>query len=173
MARTADLGLTKWLWVPGVAGIADPNAPLLSELQANGVKDLSPYVLTTSDVQVQASDTINNERAVTDVANVVVPTVGNYGGNLITFRDLTAGVATANDPLTVIGDHVGVVGWLVKRVGLPSATAIAAAQKVSSYLVMIDNPQLSGGQGDGYLKATFPLLQQGRFAIEKAVVAGA
>jgi len=168
MARTADLGVVKWLWVPGVDGIANPDAPTVAELTDADVKDISPFVLTTSDVQVQASDTIN-ERSVTDVANVVVPTVGNYGGNLIVFRDYAAGVATENDPLTVIGDRVGVVGWLVKRVGLPSATTIAAAQKVSSFLVMIDNPQLSGGQSDGYLKATYPLLQQGRFAIEKAV----
>ncbi len=168
MARTADLGVTKWLWIDDIAGLLDENAPTVAELTA--AVDISAYVLTTSDVQVQASDTIN-ERSVTDVANVVVPTVGNYGGNLICFRDMAAGVPTANDPITVIGAEVGVVGWLVKRVGLASSTAVAAAQKVSSFLVMIDNPQLSGGQGDGYLKATFPLLQQGRFALEKAVVA--
>lgn len=170
MARTADLGVTKWLWIPGVSGIANENAPTVAELTATAVKDISPYVLTTSDIAVQASDTIN-ERAVTDVANVVVPTVGNYGGNLICFRDLTAGVPSANDPLTVIGDQVGVVGWLGKRVGLASSAAVAAAQKISLYLVMIDNPMLTGGEGTGYLKATFPILQQGRFAIEKAVVA--
>lgn len=172
MARIVDLGVTQWLWIPGEDGIADENAPTEDELTAAGVKNISTQVVTTSDVQVQASDTVN-ERAVTDVANVTTPTVGNYGGNLVMFRDYTAGVATANDPLSVIGDQVGEVGWLVRRLGLPASTAPAAAQKVSAFLVMIDNPQLSGGQGDGYLKATFPLLQQGRFAIEKAVVAGA
>lgn len=170
MARIVDLGVTQWLWIPGEDGIANELAPTVAELTGADVVNISHQVVTTTDVQVQASDTVN-ERSVTDVANVVVPTVGNYGGNLVLFRDYAAGVATANDPVTVIGSSVGVVGWLVKRVGKAASVAPSATDKVSVFLVMIDNPQLTGGQGDGYLKATFPLLQQGRFAIEKAVVA--
>lgn len=169
MARTVDLGVTQWLWIPGEDGIENELAATVAELTATGVVNISSQVVTTTDVQVQASDTVN-ERSVTDVANVVVPTVGNYGGNLVLFRDYTAGVPTANDPVTVIGDSVGVVGWLAKRVGKPASAAPSATDRYSLWLVMIDNPQLTGGQGDGYLKATFPLLQQGRFAIEKAVV---
>lgn len=170
MARTVDLGVTQWLWIPGVDGIANELAATVAELTATGVKNISSQVVTTTDVANQASDTVN-ERSVTDVANVVVPTVGNYGGNLVMFRDYTAGVPTENDPVEIIGDSVGVVGWLAKRVGKPAATAPSATDRYSFWLVMIDTPQLSGGQGDGYLKATFPLLQQGRFAIEKAIVA--
>ncbi|RHA38740.1 phage tail tube protein [Cellulomonas rhizosphaerae] len=169
MPRTADLGVTKWVWIPGVAGIADPNAPTVAEVTAVAAKDISSYVVTTTDIQVQASDTVN-ERAVTDVTNAVIPTVGNYGGTLDTFRDFTTGAPSANDPLTVIGATVGVVGWLVKRVGKASALPLIATDKVSCFLVMIDNPQTTGGQGDGFLKAKFPILQQGRFSIEKAVV---
>lgn len=168
MARLVDLGVTQWLWIPGVSGIADETAPTVAELTAG--ENISTQVVTTTDLAMQASDTVD-ERAVTDVTNVVVPTIGNYGGNLVMFRDYTTGEPTANDPLTVIGDAVGAVGWLAKRVGLPNSTPAAAGQKYSVWLVMIDNPQLSGGQGDGFLKATFPLLQQGRLKQEATVAA--
>lgn len=166
MARLVDLGVTQWLWIPGVSGITDESAPTVAELTAG--ENISTQVVTTTDLAMQASDTVD-ERAVTDVTNVVVPTIGNYGGNLVMFRDYTTGAPTSDDPLAVIGDAVGVVGWLAKRVGLPNSTAAAATQKYSLWLVMIDNPQLSGGQGDGFLKATFPLLQQGRFKQEATV----
>lgn len=168
MARLVDLGVTQWLWIPTIGGIVDETAPKASELTAVGVKNISTQVVTTTDLAMQASDTVD-ERAVTDVTNVVVPTIGNYGGNLVMFRDYTTGAPSADDPLTVIGDSVGTVGWLAKRVGLPNSTVAAATQKYSLWLVMIDNPQLSGGQGDGFLKATFPLLQQGRFKQEATV----
>lgn len=170
MARTVDLGVTQYLWIPGVDGIADENDVKVAELTAVGVVNISAQVVTTTSLDAEASDTVN-ERSVTDVSNAVVPTVGNYGGSLVLFRDYLAGVATENDPLAVIGDSVGVVGWIAKRVGKPAATAPSATDKYDVYLVMIDNPQTTGGQGDGYLKGTFPLLQQGRFKKNAAITA--
>ncbi|MEV7962412.1 hypothetical protein [Oerskovia paurometabola] len=171
MARIVDLGVTQYLWIPGVAGIANENSVKVSELTAATVKNISTQVVTTTRIDAEASDTVN-ERSVTDVSNAVVPTVGNFGGTLVLFRDYEAGVPTATDPLTVIGDSVGVVGWIAKRVGKPAATAPSATDKYDVYLVMIDNPQTTGGEGDGYLKGTFPLLQQGRFKKNATVVAG-
>ncbi len=100
MARTVDLGVTQWLWLPGEDAIANELAATVAELTAASVVNISTQVVTTTDVQVQASDTVN-ERSVTDVANVVVPTVGNYGGNLILFRDYTLGV-----PMAVRGQFI-------------------------------------------------------------------
>lgn len=171
MARIVDLGVTQYLWIPGENGIANELAPTVAELTATGVKNISSQVVTTTTLDAAASDTVN-ERAVTDVANVVTPTVGNYEGSLVLFRDYTDGKPTANDPLTVIGDSVGVVGWVAKRVGKPASTEPGPDDQYDLYLVMIDNPQTTGGQGEGYLKATFPLLQQGRFK-KGAVVTGA
>lgn len=170
MARIVDLGVTQYLWIEGVDGIVNELAPTVAELTA-GV-NISPQVVTTTTLDAAASDTVN-ERSVTDVSNAVVPTVGNYEGQLVMFRDFTAGAPTATDPLTVIGKAQGAVGWIARRVGKPASTAATAADLYDLFLVMIDNPQTSGGTGEGYLKATFPLLQQGRFAKAVAVVAGA
>lgn len=168
MARIVDLGVTRYDWIPGVAGIADETAPTVTELNAG--TNISSQVVTTTTLDAAASDTIS-ERSITDVSNAVVPTVGNYEGQLVLFRDYEAGVPTVDDPLAVIGGEVGAVGWLVKRVGKASSEDYAASDLVDVYLVMIDNPQTSGGQGDGYLKATFPLLQQGRFKKAATVAA--
>jgi len=171
MARIVDLGVTQYLWIPGVDGIANELSPTVTELTAVAVKNISSQVVTTTSIDAAGSDTVN-ERSVTDVSNAIVPTVGNYEGTLVMFRDYTAGVASANDPLTIIGDEVGAVGWIARRVGKPASTAPTAADLYDLFLVMIDNPQTSGGTGEGYLKATFPLLQQGRFKKAAVVAAG-
>lgn len=167
MARIVDLDTTQYFWVPGDAGLTTPNAPKATEITAG--TNISALVVTTTDIGADASDTVD-ERAITDVANVVVPTVGNYHGTLVLFRDFSSGTPSANDPLTTIGNAKGVVGWICKRVGLPNATAPATGQKWSVYKFMTDTPQVSGGQADGYLKVTFPLLQQGVFFTEVSAV---
>ena len=170
MPRLVDLGVVRYDWIPGVAGLTTPAAPKTTELTAVGVKALSAYTVTTTSINPTASDTIS-EKGITDVANAVVPTVGNYEGSLVLFRDYTTGVSTANDPLTVIGNSSGIVGWIVRRTGLPAATAYAVGQKVDVFLFMTDTPIKTGGQSDGYLKVTIPLLQQGTFYTEVTTVA--
>lgn len=166
MPRMIDLGVTKYSWVPTIANIA---APTTTELTAG--KDISQYVVTTTAVGPTASDTVN-ERSVTDTSNAVVPTVGNYEGNLVLFRDYTAGVPTTGTDVMETFSAAGVVGYLVRRLGKPATDAFAAADKVEVYKFMTDTPQPHGGAGDGYLKLTVPLLQQGSFNIAAAVAAG-
>ena len=169
MARIVDLNVTRYDFVPGVTGLTTPNAPKVTELSAGTVKALSPYVVTTTNINPTASDTVN-EKGITDTSNAVVPTIGNFEGSLVLFRDFTTGAPTANDPMSIF-TGVGVVGWIVRRLGLPASTAWAVGQKVDVFLVMSDNPQQSGGQGDGYLKLTCPLLQQGQMALGATTVA--
>lgn len=159
MPRMVDLNVTRYDFVPGATGLTTPNAPKVTELTAGTVKALSPYVVTTTSVNPTASDTVT-EKGITDTSNAVVPTIGNFEGSLVLFRDYTAGTVTANDPLSIFTGS-GVVGWLVRRLGLPASTAWAVGQKVDVFYVMADNPAQTGGQGDGYLKLTVPLLQQG------------
>lgn len=167
MARMIDLNVTTYWWVPA-ASITDPAA--ISAAALTSAKNISQYVHASTRVGPTSSDTVS-ERGITDTANTVVPTIGNYEGTLVLFRDYDAGTVSANDPLTTIGGAAGIVGWVVKREGHSAATAAATAQKVDAYLFATDNPQKSGGQGDGYLKVTIPLHQQGRFKVESTLVA--
>lgn len=170
MARKVDQGVTKLSWVPGVDGIADVSAPTLLELNDSAVWDLTCFMVTTYEVRADASDT-TNERAVCDVANVVTPTIQNYMGNLILFRDYNddTNVFTVDDVLTRMAYQS--IGWFVRRLGLSKDTAYADGQQVEVYKFMVDNPQMQGGTGEGYLKATVPLLQQGVFDLA-AIIGG-
>ena len=168
MARLIDLNVTTYWWV-AATDITDTAA--ISAAKLTSANNISAYVVSTTTVGPTASDTVS-ERSIADVSNVVVPTVGNYEGNLVLFRDYTTGSPTANDVLTTIAGAAGVSGWVVKRVGLSSTTASAAAQKIAFVgKYTTDTPQTSGGAGDGYIKATIPLLQAGTFATEVALLA--
>jgi hypothetical protein len=171
MARKVDLGVTKLLWVPGEAGIADKSAPQLAELNAAGVLDLTCLMVTTYEVRADTSDT-TNERAVCETANVVTPTIQNYMGDLVLFRDFDDETQefTMDDALaTFVWGHLG---WFVRRLALPHATALADGQQIETYKFMSDTPQVQGGTGQGYLKATIPLHQQGNFDV-RAIIGGA
>lgn len=161
MARMVDLAATTYWWVAGAT------VPATAAAVTAGV-NISQYVVASTRIGPTASDTVN-EKSITDTSNSVVPIIGNYEGTLVLHRDLTAGAPTASDPLTTIASASGVVGWIVKRVGYASTVAAAAGQKVDRFLFMTDTPQKSGGEGDGYLKVTIPLLQQGTYSVEVAL----
>lgn len=166
MPRMVDQGKTKLVWVPGDAGIADVSAPTATEL--NGGVDLTCIMVSSYEVRADGSDT-TNERAVCETANVVAPTIQNYMGNLILFRqfDDTTGAPEADDPINTF-DYT-TLGWFVRRLGKPYSSVFASTDQVEVYKFMSDTPQIQGGTGEGYLKATVPLLQQGQFDIKAQV----
>jgi len=166
MPRMVDLNVTTYWWVPSTTGtLADVTTAALGTAE-----NISSYVVSTTAIGPTASDTIS-ERSITDVANVVVPTIGNYEGTLVVFRDYDAGVPSANDPLTTIASESGELGWIVRRVGKASTEAAASGDIVEAYLFLTDNPQISSGTGDGYLKATIGLLPQGVFSASVTLAA--
>ncbi len=167
MPRMVDLNVTTYWWIPATTGtLADVTLTALTP-----AANISSNVVSTTTVGPAASDTIS-ERSITDTANVVVPTIGNYEGSLVLFRDYTTtGEPGTSDPLTVIAGASGELGWLVRRVGKPASEAAAAGDVVEAYLFLTDNPQIGGGSGDGYLKATIPLLQQGVFKTDLTLAA--
>jgi hypothetical protein len=167
MPRMVDLNVTTYWWIPGATGIT-PDAISAALLTAGA--NISAYVVSTTKVEPSASDVVS-EKSITDTANASVPTIGNYTGSLVLFRDFSAGVPTATDPLTTVGAASGIVGWIVKRVGQSSSTAAAAGQFVDAFLFMTDTPMKTGGESAGYLKVTIPLLPQGTFRVEEALVA--
>lgn len=168
MARLVDQGVTRLTWVPGDDGIADVNAPTVTELEA-GV-DLTCQMVSTYEVRADGSDT-TSERAVCDTANVDTPTVANYMGRFELFRDWDSDAEewTSDDVLEWL--EYKQPGYFVRRLGLPMTEAYAAGQQVEVYKFMPDHPQIQGGTGTGFLKATVPMLQQGVFTLKAEVAA--
>ena len=167
MPRMIDLNATTYWWV--VASDIT-NAAAVSAAKLASTNNISAYVVSSTKVAPAASDTIS-EKSITDVANCVTPVTGNYEGTLVAFRDFTAGVPTATDVLTTVAGTAGVAGWVVRRTGFASTVAAAAGQIVEVYKFMTDNPQPSAGSGEGYIKATIPLLPQGVFNTASTLVA--
>lgn len=161
MARQIDLATTTYWWVPGLT------EPTTAAAVTAGV-NISQYLHPSTKVGPTKSDTVS-EKGITDVANSDVPIIGNYEGTLVGFRDFTSGAPTANDLMTTVANAAGVSGWIVKRVGFASTVAAAASQKVDKYLFVTDNPIPGGGEGDGYVKVTIPLFQQGTFKLQVAL----
>jgi len=159
MPRMVDLNATTYWWVDA-ATITDVEAVSAAALTAPA--NISEYVVASTKIGPTSSDTIS-EKSITDVANCLVPVTGNYEGSLVAFRDFTAGVPSATDVLTTVANTAGVTGWIVRRTGFAATVAAAAAQPVEVYKFMTDNPQPSAGSGEGYIKATIPLLPQGVF----------
>lgn len=168
MARTIDLNVTTYWWIAGDAGIADPDAISAAVLTAG--KNISTFVHASTSIKPASSDTVQ-DKGITDTANIDTPIIGNYEGTLVLFRDMAAGVPSANDPLTTIGKAAGIVGWIVRREGLASTAAAASGQFVDVFKFATDTPQKSGGTGGGMLKVTIPLLQQGVMRVETTLVA--
>lgn len=171
--RVVDLGRTRLLWVPGADGIADYMAPELTELEAEGVRDLTCLMVTTYEVRMDGSDT-TNERAVCETANVSTATIRNYMGRMDLFRDWDE-----TDPLNPEWTTDDVLkwlnyldtGWFVRRNGPQYDVPLADGQQIEVYKFMSDEPQTNAGTGSGFMKATVPLLPQG-VATTRAVIGG-
>lgn len=171
MARLVDTDVTKLVWLPGGREvIADVKAPKLTELNAATAKDITCFVLKNYEVRADGSNT-TNESAVCDTAEGTVPTMKKYTGNLPLFRDFAAtGAPSTTDPLVTFTEDYP-QGYFVRRVGKPQETPFAVGDIVDVYHFIADVPQIQGGTGDGFLKATVPLMSTGTFTTHGVLVA--
>ncbi len=157
VGKLVDLGITRVWWVTAVA---TPTAITAAEITAG--KDLSSALLPDYVFSADASTTIS-ERDITAVVDAETPTIGKVKGSLHLFRvfSSTTGLPDTTDlEATFVGQPSG---WLVRRTGPPTGTAILAAQKVELANFVADIPQKEGGSGTGFLKLTVPLLPQGLY----------
>jgi hypothetical protein len=163
-----DQGVTRLDWVLGEDGIANIEAPTLAELAT--ARDLTCLMVSTYEVRFDGSDT-TSERAVCETANVDAPTMENYMGRFELFRQWDPDLLAweTSDPLEWLTYKS--VGYFVRRLGFSKDTAYAAGQKVEVYKFMADRAQVQGGTGQGYLKATVPMLKQGSATLSAVVAA--
>lgn len=167
MSRMIDLNTTTYWWVAGAATVT---STAISAALLTNARNISTYVHASTSINPSKSDVVN-EKSITDVANVNIPTIGNYDGNLVLIRDWTSSAPSSTDPLTTIGKAAGIVGWIIRRDGYASTVAAAASQLVDAFLFVTDAPTKSGGSGTGFHKATIPLLSYGSFVIDGALAA--
>jgi hypothetical protein len=141
-----------------------PSAALFSDATNISCAIESGYTLnpTKSDV--------NTKKSICEDANVETPVRYNYEGNLTFFRE--GDLADTTSAFAIAFAFFGTVrktGYLVRRTGLRSTVAIAAAQKVDSFKFTSDFPQ--DVIDDDLIEFSTKFLPQGRMELDKAVVA--
>ena len=164
-SKLVDLGITRVWWVTDAA--FNPAAPTAALINAG--KDLSTYLLPDYVFAADASTTIS-ERDITAVVDSDTPTIGKVKGSLHLFRafnQATGAPDTTDLESTFVGNPTG---WLVRRTGFATATALVATHLVELANFVADVPQKEGGTGTGFLKLTVPLLPQGTYTASIAVV---
>jgi len=172
MARIPRLKNTRLLWVTGTAlTTLTPlfNAPTVASLTpGTGIVAIHGNMTKNYDVAMDDSDNIT-ELGVDDDSKIEVPTIRSYHGMLEFFRDFdaTTFLPAVTDCTALVQENQ--LGALVKREGVPSATAIAAAQVVEIYLFRTDVWKFS--KEDGLIKASIKLWQQGKYATQAIVAA--
>jgi len=154
MARMVDLAVTTYWWVET---IANPLAPTATEITAG--ENISQYLTTATTFGADDSDTVS-EKAITETAQIDVPTIQKYAASLEFFRDFTANAPSATD-LSNIFQGGNEQGYLVRRIGYPSSTAVASTQSVEIGKFIADVPKYRGGEGNGFVKGSVKMLQQG------------
>ena len=134
---------TIW-WVP-LAGIANPYAPTVAEVNAGS--NISCAIVTGYTLNGTGANT-DNSRTICDVANVDNPTTDQYDGSLTFFRDANpADVSSVYNTAFNLFKAVGAQGYLVRRIGKVSSTTAASADDVevfgfeSDYIKSVDGAQ--------------------------------
>ncbi|ALY08390.1 major tail protein [Arthrobacter phage Amigo] len=155
MAKMMSPNTTIW-WVP-LAGIANPMAPTVAEINAG--TNISCAIVTGYTLGATASDT-DDSKSICDDANVQTPTFDNYEASLTFFRsDLTAVTAIYQTAFNLFKTP-RVEGYLVSRQGKKSDQVAASNDLVSVYRVISDSPQDLDAEGSA-VQFTVPFLPQG------------
>lgn len=171
MAKLMNPNTTIW-WIPE-GGVVNPAAPTAAEI--NGGENISCAIVTGFTLNPTDSDT-DDTRSICDEGNVANPTWDNYEANLTGFRTNTPEGPDANDiamdTFYELFKHKGKAGWLYRRIGKKNNVEATAADVVSGFKVLSDNPQDIAGGDEGPIQMTVPFLQQGEMHLNVEVVAG-
>lgn len=169
MPKMLSDGDDKLLWVPA-GGIADVSAPTVAELTAAGVLDISCLVAKNNFTLGSTGDETIDDPALCAAGSAPAPGRTNYEAAMDFFRFTTPEEDEAYTTFT----GKGIEGFLVHRIGKPSATAITAADPVSVYGAITTSPQkIVPDANGGFRKFRQVFLPQSQLVDERAVVAAA
>jgi hypothetical protein len=134
-----------WIWVPA---IANPSAPTVAELTANTGLDFTCFLLADSGRPTQTQNRVRLQRRLCSGSTAESGGVTDYTGG--TLRYSTNPQLPANDNANKAYTTLvpGSTGFLVNRLAVPVATAIAALQTVKVHAAELGS-QWTGPSGDG------------------------
>lgn len=149
----------------------DPDAPSAAALTE--ARNLSCAIVTGYTLNPTDSDT-DDSTTICDNANVDNPTSYNYEANITFEREALGAGFDATSPRARAFEFFkqpDAEGFLVRRLGMRNTVPAAAGQVVSVFKVTSDFPQDVVPDDNGAIQMTVPFLQQGKLALDVALVA--
>lgn len=167
MAKMMSPNTTIW-WVTDAT--YNPDSPSAAILTGANSLNISAAIVTGYTLNPKASNT-DSTKSIVDAGNVKAPTTYAYEGKISFFRegDLTSTTSTYAKAFAALNKK-GLVGYLVRRIGMKATVPPAVGQEVSSFKVITDNPQDVVGDKTP-IEFTVDFGQQGKMSLYQTLVA--
>lgn len=144
-AATSTFGRENWIFVPTVA---DQDSPAVAEVNSASGLDISRVLMASTGRPAQATNRVTAERRLGDTEQYEFIGTTTYTGGDMTYAFNPQGAAASDGKKLWELIPGGTTGYLVRRMGVDSATTPAAGQFVDVYPVEF-GPSIPGTSGDG------------------------
>lgn len=145
-AATKVYGKENWVFVPT---IGDITAPTAAEVTAVSALDISRIAFASgAPTPSQSTNLATQERRLADTTETQFIGTTTYAGGEMTYQFNPQGAAASDDVKLWEKIPEGTTGYLVRRLGVARATALAAGQFVDVYPVEF-GPSMPTKAGDG------------------------
>ena len=170
-------GKIKVYWVPAsnVTGTEDDfvEGPSVADIEASGSVDLTAAIAWDSYELGSTDSNKIDDRGIVDTGAVQERGFAQFAGSLMFFRGITSETSGAYydafEAFKAATDGSRPVGFLVTRVGLPTTTALAAAQTVSAYKFIAD-AFMDNTEGEDSVKFMVNFAPQGKLGVNVTTV---
>ena len=164
-------------WIPSSAlsGTEDAfvAAPDVSDIAAGGIKLTEAIAWDGYDLGATDSNAID-DRGIVDTGQVQTRGFAQFNGSLTFFRGITSETSgayyDAYEAFKAATDGSRPVGFLVTRINVPTATSLAAGQKVNAFKFIAD-AFMDDTEGEDSVKFMVNFAPQGKIGVNVAATA--
>lgn len=175
--KSTSNGKIKVWWVPvsAISGTEDAfvAAPDVSDIAAGAVDLTEAIAWDSYDLGAQDSNKID-DRGIVDTGQVQSRGFAQFTGSLMFFRGITSESSgayyNAYETFKAATDGTRPVGFLVTRINVPTATALAAGQKVNAFKFIAD-AFMDNTEGEDSVKFMVNFMPQGKLGVNVAAAA--
>lgn len=176
--KSQSNGKIKVWWVPtaNITGTEDEwiSAPDIADLAASGSVDLT-QAIAFDGYELGATDSNKiDDRGIIDTGAVQERGFAQFSGSLTFFRGVTSETTgayyNAFETFKAATDGTRPQGFLVTRIGVPAATAVAATQKLNVFKFIAD-AVMDNTEGEDSVKFMVNFQPQGKLGVNVAAVA--
>jgi hypothetical protein len=170
--KSTSNGKIRVYWVPSsnLTGTEDAfvAAPSVADMEAAGSIDLTEAIAWDGYDLGSGDSNAIDDRGILDEGQVQTRGFAQFSGSLMFFRGITSETTgsyySAFEAFKAATDGTRPVGFLVTRVGVPAATALADAQEVSAFKFIAD-AFMDNTEGEDSVKFMVNFAPQGKLGV--------